>query len=278
MGSFPEKVYSAVGGFVKGVPLICGGYNTESIVYENICHTVGKEDGAGLPFNMTDARFLASSIVINEGKVLWITGGRDRSYTKLNTSNYVNVVGGSNIGPDLPTQLSSHCILTVNDSTVMVTGGVWRLEATWYYTFESGVWTSGPNMIYGRHAHVCGALKDSNNGKKITVAATGYTKFEFDRANSTELLIDGTDEWILGPELRSPGIDYATGTTSSDGMHFILAGGYDKHYQDKYRLYHLQCFDLHCVWTKMEQTMDVARAQHVAMLIPDEIANCTLQA
>ncbi len=272
-GSYPEQVAYAVGGFVNGKPLICGGFNQNNAFTNNSCQVVGNSK---IKINMTTNRRHASSIVINKGRILWITGGRTQIYAKFNSTEFVSIASGrSDPGPDLPQPLGHHCILSLDESTAVVIGGQWRSETTWFYSFESGVWTSGPNLTHGRHDHVCGAMKDSLTGKRIAVTTTGYTWHQLSHSNTTELLLQGTDRWILGPEVPSLGIEDATGTTSSDGKHFILAGGQGSHYQELYSIFHLQCFNFDCVWTMMDQTLNVARAYHVAMLIPDEVANCT---
>ena len=54
----------------------------------------------------------------------------------------------------------------------------------------------------------------------------------------------------------------------------VVIGGFSSDgYQSS--LYILSCHNKGCGWTTMTQTLQVARYYHVAMLIPDELTDCS---
>jgi hypothetical protein len=61
-----------------------------------------------------------------------------------------------------------------------------------------------------------------------------------------------------------------------DGQGVILIGGWlttDDEYQSS--IYKLICDQLGCKWSEMEQQLKIPRALSLAMLIPDQLTNCT---
>jgi hypothetical protein len=63
---------------------------------------------------------------------------------------------------------------------------------------------------------------------------------------------------------------------SPDGQGVIVIGGYsDTDYEYQYSMYKLICDQLECKWSEMEQQLKIARDDFVAMLIPNQLTNCT---
>jgi hypothetical protein len=63
--------------------------------------------------------------------------------------------------------------------------------------------------------------------------------------------------------------------TSPDGQGVIVIGGYSNGDGYQSSIYKLICDQLECKWSEMEQQLKIARANFVAMLIPDILTNCT---
>lgn len=54
-------------------------------------------------------------------------------------------------------------------------------------------------------------------------------------------------------------------------------GGHDGITGPRKSLYQMSCESNACEWTKMTQELQVARSLSVAMLIPNELARCSIQ-
>jgi hypothetical protein len=123
---------------------------------------------------------------------LWVTGGLDMSKNKLATTEIVTLTG-SKFGPDLPYALYDHCMVKINEGTIMMTGGehIYGItNAVFNYDIESQTWTPGPDMISPRRVHACGIF---NN---IVVVSTGFDGSDL---RSTEMLVlESSDQWQPG--------------------------------------------------------------------------------
>ena len=78
---------------------------------------------------------------------------------------------------------------------------------------------------------------------------------------------------LLGPSLPKTLGGHAMVTLDKD---IVVIGGMSSdgsQYQSS--LYILSCHNKGCGWTTMTQTLQVARSSHVAMLIPDELTDCS---
>ena len=78
----------AVGGLLRGQPIICGGYK-HPLVFQD-CFFVGqpRESDHSQTNNMLFKRAAASSIVLSPD-TLWIVGGYDPDYDHLNSTEFV---------------------------------------------------------------------------------------------------------------------------------------------------------------------------------------------
>ena len=75
----------------------------------------------------------------------------------------------------LPAQVNGHCMVQINDSSVMVIGGGGS-RSTFVLNSETNKWTNGPQMIIPRSFHNCEKIPSSKQSKKNDiVAAGGYT-------------------------------------------------------------------------------------------------------
>jgi hypothetical protein len=207
LADYPLDAFEASGGLLNNnIALICGGSNPQYPQYPQYldeCFAITAnaiEDSVKL----TKPRSAAASVVVN-GTTLWITGGyvQDLNY-ETKTTEFVQL-NGSSPGPDLPHKVGYHCLVSLNDSTVILIGGMQNglyLEDTntFYYNNDNKTWTEGPSLINGRFWHSCALFKNPLNGNAETVIVTGGYN---DKGTlvSTEFLNLDSDSWTLGRNL-----------------------------------------------------------------------------
>jgi hypothetical protein len=119
----------------------------------------------------------------------------------------------------------------------------------------------------------CGIIrtdKDSQ-GKSIIVAGGNNGSSDF---SSVEILNDGSNEWQTGPELPI-GIDQSIMVEDQNGGVVLIGGGTSSSFGYLDTLYQLPHGGPDAVWTKMEQKLKTGRYEHIAFLVPDNIADCS---
>ena len=78
---------------------------------------------------------------------------------------------------------------------------------------------------------------------------------------------------VLGPSLPKTLYDHAMVPLDKD---LVVIGGHSNDGSGiQSSLYLLSCHNKGCGWATMTQTLQVARVYHVAMLIPDELTDCS---
>jgi hypothetical protein len=80
-------------------------------------------------------------------------------------------------GPDLPLEVTAHCVLALNNATTLlivgrIQGGT-RVKTTFYYNSDYKTWTEGPSLITGTSYHSCALFKSPKHGHTDTVIVTG---------------------------------------------------------------------------------------------------------
>ena len=121
------------------------------------------------------------------------------SSPKLQTSETINVNGEVRDGPDMPIALDSHAMTKINDTISLLSGGQTNnantySTKTWFYNHDTEAFTSGPDLLEGRHHHDSVINVDRVTKAKITVITGGNRYGNF--MDSTELLING--QWQTG--------------------------------------------------------------------------------
>ena len=150
----------------------------------------------------------------------------------------------------------------------------------WTYNFEhkDRGWVKGPYLNTARSDHACGIMKDSaNEGIAIVVVAGGCSSWN--SLETTEYIVLGTKQWRVGPDLKYC-LYGASGVTTPDGKSFLLVGGayYDtggSHEEDT--IYKLECHNLECTWTKVNEKLQVGRQMFLAAFLPDSLLGCCSQ-
>jgi hypothetical protein len=91
--------------------------------------------------------------------------------------------------------------------------------------------------------------------------------------SSVEILHEGFNEWQTGPELPFGIIDFHMIKDQNGGV--VVIGVRSSSVSNRYTLYQLPHGGQDAVWTKMEQKMKTGRDQQTALLVPDNIADCS---
>ena len=139
----------------------------------------------------------AASILLNSSTVLWVTGGTSGHQNGVpittKSTEYVRLESGKTwkgetvSGPDLPVAVRGHCLVKLNEETVIMIGGAnWSnsqyYHETWLFHVKNESWTEGPPVNSKREGHMCGII-DFNNTQMVVVAGGLYFKHE----NSNEV-------------------------------------------------------------------------------------------
>jgi hypothetical protein len=222
---------------------------------------------------MNSVRARAAAAQLQDGKLL-VTGGFDGSGSSLKSAEMLTEEGWESNIPSLPVTIQGHCMVTVNSATVMVIGGIQNgfSGKTFYFTFGEESWTEGPQLKNRRWYHSCGKIRRNKDSQEMSIiAAGGYDGSSI--LSSVEILHEGSNEWETGPELPF-GIDNSQMVEDQNGG-VILIGGYSPSVGTLDTLYQLPHGGQDAVWTKMEQKMKTGRYSHTAILVPDNIVDCS---
>jgi hypothetical protein len=119
--NFPATVYWAIGGLgFKEKPIICGGWPFETL--SNRCYSLENNEWI-LLVSMNVARYGAGEAMLRDGK-LFVTGGANLFGNSVNSVEILTEEGWEKNLPSLSLRVLSHCIVTVNSTTVMAIGGL----------------------------------------------------------------------------------------------------------------------------------------------------------
>ena len=135
---------------------------------------------------------------------LFITGGSEYDDA---TTEYIHLNGSEDIGPDMPMPLDNHCLVKINATTAMLIGGyVFKTRShvnnTYFYDIPTRTWSEGPGINVVRTHAACGIVRDSEDGTLMVVVAGGRNFFgNAPEIASTELWIQGANEWLIGEDL-----------------------------------------------------------------------------
>jgi hypothetical protein len=271
--NFPAKVWGAIGGLgFKGNPILCGGFQND--VHSNKCYSLENNEWISSA-SMKSARSSAAAAQLQDGKLL-VTGGFNGS-ANLNSAEMLTEEGWESNIPSLPVIINGHCMVTVNSTTVMAIGGVQNDQKsgkTFYYTFGEESWTEGPELKNKRRYHSCGKIRRNKESQEMSIiVAGGYGGGSY--LSSVEILDEGSNEWQTGPELPF-GIAWSQMVEDQNGG-VVLIGGYSSSVGrlDTLSLYQLLHGGQDAVWTKMEQKMKTGKYAHTAILVPDNIVDCS---
>ena len=147
---------------------------------------------------MTSRRYGAAGIVL--AKSIEIFGGNvGEEPFKLNSTEIITEEGQVTPGPEMPVALYYPSIASLDEKTLILTGGITSTTAstveTWFFDPVSQEFQQGPPLITGRRLHSSATLQDQDTKENIVAVVGGYNSdgYIFD---STEFLRNG--EWSPG--------------------------------------------------------------------------------
>jgi hypothetical protein len=275
--NFPAKVYAAIGGLgFKQNPILCGGYQNDA--RSNKCYSLENNVWVSC-HSMNSVRDKAAAAQLKDAKLL-VLGGYGGPFSSLNSADMLTEEGWERNIPNLPVSNHGHCMVNVNSTTVMVIGG-WQngqiSGKTFYFTFGEESWTEGPELMNKRRYHSCGKIRRDKGSQEMSIiVAGGYAGHLYASGfslSSVEILDEGSNEWQTGPELPF-GIAFSQMVEDQNGG-VVLIGGESSSGDNLDTLYQLPHGGQDAVWTKMEQKMKTGRSGHTAILVPDNIVDCS---
>ncbi len=153
------------GGFVTSDTLIvCAGSKT-------FCYkaTLTKSPSAINSFqhftHMSTERGFSASIPVDNGRLFVVGGEKYFTGETHKTSEYINLDGTTEPGPELPQPIQNMCFLKLSPSTAMLIGGKNSIDETVYnnsyfldISSTNHEFSDGPPLIHSRQGHACGIL------------------------------------------------------------------------------------------------------------------------
>ena len=127
-------------------------------------------------------------------------------------------------------------------------------------------------MEIDRYQHGCAVMKVGE--KRFAVVAGGYST-QIGGMPKVELLeLETMDQWKAGPDMPFELMEF-TMTTLADGAVLAVGGRSGRDFMGSLVKFSCQESIENCTWEEMEQTLAVPRKEHVALLIPDVLSNCS---
>ena len=267
VSSYPSAIYGAMGGIgMNKKPIICGGVASS---YVSNCYSLDQtwQPLASLKTALAHAAAAPSPFKSHQ---IVISGGSTGS-----SQNFVDVLNEKDwerLPASLPTALHAHCMVLMNSTTLMTIGGHNgnTIPNTYILNAWSQSWVDGPPLKYSRYLHSCSRIKKNiNSQQEYSIVAAGGVSVA-----SVELLDEGASQWRDGPEL--PVKIYAAQMVEDPLGGVIVIGGLSSvnSYSDK--LYRLAHAGEGAHWIEMPQKLTTGRQYHTAIMVPDNIVNCTI--
>ncbi len=224
---------------------------------------------------MKSVRANAAAAQLQVGQLL-VTGGKDSSGSDLNNAEMLIEEGWESNIPSLPVTIRSHCMVTVNSTTVMAIGGNQNRQysgKTFHFTIGEQSWTEGPELKQKRGRHSCGKIRRNKESQEMSIIVAGGEDGS-SYLSSVEILDKDSNEWQTGPELPF-GISNSQMVEDQNGG-VVMIGGYSpSSILELDTLYQLPHGGQDAAWTKMEQKMKTGRYWHTAFMVPDNTVDCS---
>ena len=198
---FPfSGLYGISGGLLQNKPVICGGswiggHNNDKCYILNTKDAIFEDAGITYDHNSVHSE---SVILANK---LWFSSQTSSKWIYFDESDNLIITDG----PDIPTtygmHLFQHCVIKLNETMAVMTGGLYQGKKTLYVDATQNLnleFVLGPEMIIDRHSHGCSTI--SNNGKTFLVVIGGWSEELGTSLDSTEMLdiSDSNAGWIEG--------------------------------------------------------------------------------
>ena len=254
--------WGALGMYFDGFATVCGGYggtsncyryNINSNTWDNVLNTnVGRYDAAG--------SFLSN----NEW---WISGG-----SSSGTSSEILNSGESTFrtSVNLPESMADHTMVRVNNSYVIFVGNSGAGSGSnRVYEFKSSCqcFSPLPSQTVSRKAPAAGLVKRPNGWLQVVIAG-GLSAGNSDLASSEVYDIE-SQTWSTGPNLPSA---WYVAASVPFGDTFLVVGGDKFSGSSSNNIYE---FDpAGNSWITRQEKLSLARYDHTAFFVPDEVAQC----
>ncbi len=293
--NFVAPIHEAGGGLLRRTaPVICGGSSlgNHDSHNKNTCYVVGSTEPVAI---LAQERFEASSVVINNGTTLWITGGSNGADVKLRSTELVTLNDDStytvSLGPELEhvhwNGIDRHCMAHVETESTgcdgafaVLSGGSNHWNKVWSYGYSTGTWTQWPNTPRWRQKHACGMVLDTaDTSIAFLVLTTGTDNVqEWNNEGLTDLMELGSssttiNQWTVGPEFPVQ-IKRASSLVSPEKDYFLVTGGHYRFSGESDLVFKFQCSNRICEWTQLDFRLDAKRRSPVAMLVPFKVDEC----
>jgi hypothetical protein len=269
--NYPLKVGGALGGLgFKDRPKMCGGYNWN--VDNKNCYNLERNEWipASSMNSKRSSTSFASSPYPSEPHKLFVAGGGDTdALSYLSSAEVLTEHGWEILSETLPVNISNHCSVLVNSTTVMIVAGRQHNPEysvqTFFLNTVNNVWVEGPALKNKRAPAGCGRIRmDSQSQEFSIIVVGGYNGTSI--LSSVELLDDGAKNWRDGPEF--PYEIESAGMVEDPNGGVILVGAGD----DADELFQLRHSDSE--WTKMVQKLQTRREYFTTFLVPDDVVDC----
>jgi len=191
------EYYDYAGRSTSNGVLMCGGETNSGPT--SSCYLLTSSGYKTMPGLLND-RSEAASVVSPLG--LWVTGGHDGDQVFDTTEIWSNNQSRPHVR--LPGRMGSHCLVSLNSTHVLLTGGYTGSDissAAFLYSEGNG-FTKIEDMKKARYGHGCSVIDDST----VIVAGGIISSGEYSYSSrSTEYLNLTSLTWSDGPELPSRG-------------------------------------------------------------------------
>ena len=181
-----------VGGLAFGTKaLICGGYGYREDAYNINCYYHNGSGWAPGP-SFREAKEFPTLVsppqCDNSNLGVIAMGGRGLGSSVLNDMEVLKEERGpwrSDLLPEMPVQVWTHCTVYINFTTLMVIGGS-KPDAvisnqTFFFNWETQTWKEGPTLLRGRNSHSCGRIKTAKESTGMKFDASNYSGMNFMR-------------------------------------------------------------------------------------------------
>jgi len=275
---FPHKVSDAVAGLLpNGTPIICGSRFPR---FRSACRVF--KDGKWVPSaNLTIKSSNFAMVTLPTGEML-LTGGdtdnREGNIIRLNRTDILTPNGNwVDAKMDLPKSTAYHCMVLVDDLTVLVIGGHQGYKyggRTFKLSLIEKIWSEGPPLLQTRASHGCSKIPAGRMSKKESIIVAGGVTEDDRVLNTVEVLDEGSDVWRLGPKLPVS-LQGVSMVRHPDGGVVLIGGSNNRTYSDA--LYYLPHAGYGAQWEKLPQRLALSRDYQTAILVPDDIMESCLE-
>ena len=277
--SYPHQMTSGAGGLINGIPFLCGGTDARvpelAHVYQD-CFMLQAENktwiksirGLDKPIHSmgTGNVVIQNKLLINGG--IW-------GFNSLKSSQLISLDMTMNL-QDLPYVDFNHCIIQINATVFIVTGGGGDENCfTYFYNIDSQTWRAGPDLIESRTLHGCSKFILDNKTILLVTGGLGKEGGRENKLKSVEYLdlSKPNAQWVKGNDLpfgsvshRMVSFDNNTYITGGDVSNAILPISTDK-------ILILSCPEQalqSCQFIESQIKMKNSRHRHIALPITRE--------